>query len=429
VSAAAGAAAVALVLGVAAADAQQLPAATPQDSAPRVFLDCPNTFCDFDYFRTEITFVNWVRDRQYADVHLLVTSQETGGGGRLYTLTFIGLDRFAGAADTLTHTAGNTDTDDERRRALARVMRLGLVRFAARTTVAPQLDVRSTAPPGAAAQVRDPWNFWVFRLSANGNFNAEKSYRFTNLFGRASANRTTEQWKLQLSMSGNYNEDRFLDVVVYDSLGNPVDTTTVVSVSRSYGGNALVVRSLGPHWSIGGRVSAQQSTFANLDRALRVAPAIEYDIFPYTMSTRRLLTLQYEIGAATYDYRDTTIYNQTDETLLDGSLTVALDVKEPWGSAGVSLEGSHYFHDFTKNRLELEANAEIRVYKGLSLDLFGFAQLIRDQLFLPKGGATPTEVLLRRRELETSYRYFFFVGLSYTFGSKFSNVVNPRFDN
>jgi hypothetical protein len=269
----------------------------------------------------------------------------------------------------------------------------------------------------------------VFRLSANGNFNAEKSYRFTNLFGRASANRTTEQWKLQLSMSGNYNEDRFLDVVVYDSLGNPVDTTTVVSVSRSYGGNALVVRSLGPHWSIGGRVSAQQSTFANLDRALRVAPAIEYDIFPYTMSTRRLLTLQYEIGAATYDYRDTTIYNQTDETLLDGSLTVALDVKEPWGSAGVSLEGSHYFHDFTKNRLELEANAEIRVYKGLSLDLFGFAQLIRDQLFLPKGGATPTEVLLRRRELETSYRYFFFVGLSYTFGSKFSNVVNPRFDN
>ena len=40
-----------------------------QDSALRVFLDCPDAFCDFDYYRTEITFVNWVRDRQFAQVH------------------------------------------------------------------------------------------------------------------------------------------------------------------------------------------------------------------------------------------------------------------------------------------------------------------------------------------------------------------------
>src|SRR6267143_921287 len=71
---------------------------TVQDTAVRVFLDCPDTFCDFDYYRTEITFVNWVRDRQFAQVHLLITTQDTGGG-REYTLTFIGLERFAGAAD------------------------------------------------------------------------------------------------------------------------------------------------------------------------------------------------------------------------------------------------------------------------------------------------------------------------------------------
>ncbi|HKC38310.1 MAG TPA: hypothetical protein VKC15_02075, partial [Gemmatimonadales bacterium] len=59
-----------------------------QDSALRVFLDCPNSFCDFDYYRTEITFVNWVRDRQFAQVHILVTSQATGGGQE-YTLGFI----------------------------------------------------------------------------------------------------------------------------------------------------------------------------------------------------------------------------------------------------------------------------------------------------------------------------------------------------
>jgi len=44
-------------------------------------------------------------------------------------------------------------------------------------------------------------------------------------------------------------------------------------------------------------------------------------------------------------------------------------------------------------------------------------------------GASLEEILLRRRELETSYYYYFSIGLSYTFGSIYNNVVNPRFDD
>ena len=47
--------------------------------ALRVFLDCAS--CDENYIRTEITFVNYVRDRTLADVHVLITTQATGGGG------------------------------------------------------------------------------------------------------------------------------------------------------------------------------------------------------------------------------------------------------------------------------------------------------------------------------------------------------------
>src|SRR5256885_10726292 len=63
-----------------------------QDSAPRVFFDCPMYLpgCDFDFVRTEITWVNWVRNREDADVHVLVTTQPTGGGGSEYTLSLIG---------------------------------------------------------------------------------------------------------------------------------------------------------------------------------------------------------------------------------------------------------------------------------------------------------------------------------------------------
>ena len=57
-------------------------------SALKVFLDCDS--CDLAYIKTEITFVNYVRDRLEAQVHVLVTTQATGGGGREYTLTFIG---------------------------------------------------------------------------------------------------------------------------------------------------------------------------------------------------------------------------------------------------------------------------------------------------------------------------------------------------
>ena len=47
-------------------------------------------FGDIDFVRREVTFVDWVRDRADADVHVLVTSQRTAsGGGRAYQLAFL----------------------------------------------------------------------------------------------------------------------------------------------------------------------------------------------------------------------------------------------------------------------------------------------------------------------------------------------------
>ena len=65
-----------------------------------MFLDC-QWQCDQEFLKKEITFVDWMRDRADADVHVLVTSQGTGGGGSEYTLKFIGLGRFANVEQTL----------------------------------------------------------------------------------------------------------------------------------------------------------------------------------------------------------------------------------------------------------------------------------------------------------------------------------------
>ena len=50
-----------------------------------------------------------------------------------------------------------------------------------------------------------------------------------------------------------------------------------------------------------------------------------------------------------------------------------------------------------------------------------------DQLNIPRGELDDENILIRLRQLRSGFNYFTSVGLSYTFGSIFNNVVNPRF--
>jgi hypothetical protein len=93
-----------------------------------------------------------------------------------------------------------------------------------------------------------------------------------------------------------------------------------------------------------------------------------------------------------------------------------------------SIEGANYLDDFSKRRLVLFQQVSARLFKGFSFNMYGGLSLLRDQIYLSKGGATDQEILLQRRQLSTSYSYFTGIGLTYTFGSIFNNVVNPRFD-
>src|ERR1051325_769104 len=405
--------------------------ASVQDSALRVFFDCPGfgvDACDFDFLRTEITWVNWVRDREAADVHALISTQQTGGGGAEYPLTLIGLRRFAGKADTLRYYATGNNTPDESRRGLARVLELGLAGYAAATPVASRLSISYEAATvsGAAAAVHDPWNAWVFTINGGAFLNGQRSIHSASINVSLGADRTTEQWKDRFSVYENYNQDVFKDVPTVDSLGNPT-TETTRSISRVYGGNLLMVRSLTPHWSAGLQGSVNHATFGNVDISLSLGPALEYDVYPYSQSTRRELTLQYSIAPQYSRYIDTTIFGKTRETLGRQSLSTTLSVTQPWGSASIALTASHYLQDLHQNRLVLFGNLNLRLFKGLSLNVQGDVARIHDQRALPEAGATPDEILLRRRELATSYSYFTFINLQYRFGSTLNNTVNPRF--
>ena len=149
------------------------------DGALLVFMDCNGPSCDFNHFRREITWVSWVRQPQDADVHLLITSQRTGGGGTQYTLDYIGRRLFESQGDTLTFTSDGTDTSAERRDGLTQTIALGLVRYAATTSVAQQIRINFDAPLTEVADQteEDPWNLWVFNINANGNLGGESLER------------------------------------------------------------------------------------------------------------------------------------------------------------------------------------------------------------------------------------------------------------
>jgi hypothetical protein len=75
----------------------------------------------------------------------------------------------------------------------------------------------------------------------------------------------------------------------------------------------------------------------------------------------------------------------------------------------------------------VDGDIDVRLFKGFSVNVGGSASRVHDQLYLKAGEATDEEILLRRRQLATAYRYRLQAGISYTFGSIFNNIVNPRF--
>lgn len=398
---------------------------TIKEQAVKVYLDCRQ--CDEDFIRTEITFVNFVRDRKDAQVHILVTFQHTASRGHEYTFTFVGQHDFAGENDTLTYVSNEQDTGDIVRSGIVRTLKLGLASYAAKTPLADHLNL-SFARKVSPTAVEDRWDSWVFRLSTNPRFSGEESRNSIDLNGSISADRITEALKIRLSLRGDYEEGNF---VIDDEDGEDGEDgdggewETSITSSRDFSG--LVVKSITEHWSVGASLLVNSSTYRNIQLGITPSSAVEYNLFPYSESTRRELRFLYKISACDFQYIDTTEHNKTAETLFSQSLDINLEMTERWGTLRVGLEASHYFHDFKKNRLELSSNLNLRLFKGLSLSLNGSIKMIHDQLSLRKEDPTEEEIYLRTEELATEFEYRGFIGLSYTFGSIYSNVVNPRF--
>ena len=115
-----------------------------------LFVDCANTWCDLTFFKTEINLVDYLLDSRAADIHLLVTKQNTGGGGRQYQLIFFAQNRFKKQTDTLRFNTAPNATDFEERDELVKYIKLGLAPFVAKTTAAKDVKIDFKQPASVA---------------------------------------------------------------------------------------------------------------------------------------------------------------------------------------------------------------------------------------------------------------------------------------
>ena len=384
---------------------------TLRKDALRVYMDAD------DYIRQQIPFINYVRDIKDAQVYIISNSQGTGSGGDQYTFFLVGQHEFVNQTDTVSFTSSPDDTEDSIREMKVQTLQNALMRYVQHTPLAKYIKLSFTEPVEDVVS-SDNWDSWVFRTSVNGFLNGQKSYNSNQIFGSLAASRITPEWKMEYSADYNYSLDHF-----------EIEDETINSINKSKSFSSLIVRSLNDHWSVGGTARIRSSTFSNYKAKMQVMPGIEYDVYPYSESTSRQLRILYSAGYIYQAYTDTTIYDKLEEHLWGQSLSAAYQVVQKWGSVNLNLTWFNYMHDWSKNNLSLSGMMDIRIAKGLNFNFGGGASLVHDQLALVKGGASSEEILLQRKELASQYQYFTYFGLSYTFGSIYNNVVNPRFGN
>lgn len=404
-------------------------ARSQQDRTPRVFLDChARRSCDFDHFRTEIRFVSWVLDRSDADVHVILTATGAGAGGFQYTLDFIGLREMQGIDDQLTYTSHGQDVEAETRDGITQALRLGLIRYGVETGQGRRFAIgwegNGTGASGAAGMVEngegeayDPWNYWTFRVGLSGNLDLQETRTESRLNPSLGADRVTENWKVNTSLWANLRRDR----------RQLSDGSEIRNDQNSWRASLLVVRSISNHLSVGADVGGSNSIRNNQRRRVGLAPAVEYNYYPYAEATRRQFIAHYQVGMEHSAYYEETVFGVTEETVPIHRLQVQYRAREQWGNAGVGFESSQYMHGGGLYNVGVSADLSYRITRGLEFNVSAGAAWVNDNIHTPADAIPDEDILLGRQSLPSSYAYEASIGLNYRFGSSFANVVNNRF--
>ena len=384
----------------------------------KIYLDC--NVCDNTYIKQNLGNVQFVRDQGQGDVHLFFLTQNNGSGGRLYDIDFIGKNDYKSISYKVSFSTDTNMTRDDVRIRILEYIKLGLVRYWIEKGTLEGVSVSAPSPKvdeDASTEVEDPWNYWVFRIGAGGYFNGQESNKSSNLNVNISAKRVTEKNKFSFRLGFNENKSTFT-----------FDGDDIVSVNSGKNLNVSDVISINDHWSIGAMGNLGTSTYSNYDFYWELKPAIEYNFFKYKDSAKKQLMLGYRNGLRYNDYIERSVYAKDDELLWEHSISLSGSVRQEWGNINGEASFDQYLHDTTLNALNFYLGANVRLFKGFNFNVGGSYSITRNQINLPAGDVSLEELLLQQQQIESGYNYFFNLGFSYSFGSIYNTIVNPRFN-
>ena len=383
----------------------------------KIFLDC--NVCDDDYLKQNLGNVQFVRDQDLSDVHLFFVTQRNGSGGRSFDVDFIGKGGFETINYQLSFsTDANMTRDDVRKRVLEN-LKLGLVRFWIAKGTISEVTVSVPTPENEDEMVKekDPWNYWVFSVGANGYFNGQESNKSSNLGFNLSARRVTDKNKFSFRLNFNENKSTFT-----------FDGDDIVAINNSKSIRISDVISINDHWSYGVFGNLGTSTYSNYDLYWRLRPAIEYNFFKYSESAKKQLILSYRNGLYFNDYIERSVFGEDDELLFQHSFLLGGSLRQEWGNINGEASFNQFLHDTSLKSFGFYLGANVRVFKGFNFNVGGNYRITRDQINLPAGDVSLEELLLQQQQLQSGYNYYVSLGFSYQFGSIYNSIVNPRFN-
>lgn len=383
----------------------------------KIYLDC--TYCDVTYIKQNLAKVSFVRDQNFADVHLFFRTQRNGSDGKLYEIEFSGKNSFKNLQDKISFSTNTDMTEDDVRKLILKNIKIGLIRFWVQHGDIDDISVAIKAPKknDQKKEEKDPWNYWVFRLGADGWFNGQESSSRRSLYFNVSAKRVTEKNKFSFRASLNDSKSEFT-----------YNNNTIISNNKRKSLDISDVISLSDHWSTGIYFGTGSSTYSNKDLYWYVKPAIEYNFFKYSESAKKQLTLSYKIGRKYNNYTEKTIFNKLEESLWEHNLVLGGSIKQKWGNIYADVTMSQFLHDTELKAISFYLGSSIRLFKGFNFNINGSYEITQNQIELPAGNVSLEELLLQQQQLKSGYNYFFSVGFSYSFGSIYNTVVNPRFN-
>jgi len=369
--------------------------------------------------KQEIDFVNYVNDRQVADIYVLATSQRAAAGTREIQLSFTGNGQYEGMIDTIVFYWEANVSEAADREILLSKLKEGLLPYMVKAGFAKNIDYSLDIEESKEETVElpDPWKYWSFNVGTDMNYQAEESNNTIDLGGRLSAQRVTEKEKILFFTRYNFNRQIF----------KIPESEDIVSIMTRYFFFSEYVRSIDDHWSYGLRGSIGSSSFGNTDIEAGISPAIEYNFFPYSDASTRRFSFLYSIGPQYRDYTEETVFNKITETIFRHELRMEFEQTQKWGDISVDWRFRQFLHDLNLYSIQFNPNIELNIVKGLRLDFGGYVEYVGDRINIAKSEISVEDILLQIKQLDTNYSIYTYIGFNYRFGTQRNNIVNPRF--